>query len=243
MKDQDAKRISRLTAIAMQLQTKRLLTAAYLSDRFGVSVRTIYRDIKALEQAGVPVLTVEGKGFTLMDGYRVPPIMFTEAEAAALITAEQLIMHSTDASLAHEYQKATEKVRAVLQQSTRQRMEVLTDRIAVSPALKQSELSQSLSIIQKALTAYLVLRIDYHARHSDAITVREVEPFALYYSGQESWLLIAYCRLRRDFRMFSLDRITSVKILDEVFEPHQLTLAEYLREKEKNFTTLATPLS
>jgi predicted DNA-binding transcriptional regulator YafY len=227
----------------MQLQSKRLLTAASLSDRFEVSMRTIYRDIKALEQAGIPVLTVEGKGFTLMDGYRVPPIMFTEAEAAALITAEQLIVHSTDASLAHEYQKAIEKVRVVLQQNTRQRMEVLANRIAVSPALKPSGFSRSLSTIQQALTAYQVLQINYHARHTDANTVREVEPFALYYSGQESWLLIAYCRLRMDFRMFSLDRIMSVKLLNEAFEPHRLTLAEYLREKEKNFTTLATPLS
>jgi len=243
MKDQDAKRISRLTAIATQLQTRRLLTAAYLSNRFGVSMRTIYRDVKALEQAGIPVLTVEGKGFTLMDGYRVPPIMFTEAEAAALVTAEQLMMNSTDASLAHEYQKAIEKVRAVLQQSTRQRMEVLTNRIAVSPAVRQSELSHSLSTIQQALTAYRLLEINYHARHSDALSVREVEPFALYYSGTENWLLIAYCRLRCDFRMFSLNRIINVKLLDEVFEPHHLTLDEYLREKEKNFVTLATPLS
>jgi predicted DNA-binding transcriptional regulator YafY len=87
MNDNDIKRVSRLTAIITQLQTKRLLTAAHLSMVFGVSIRTIYRDMKALEQAGVPIMTIEGKGYSLMEGYRVPPVMFTEAEANALISS------------------------------------------------------------------------------------------------------------------------------------------------------------
>jgi predicted DNA-binding transcriptional regulator YafY len=88
----DTKRLSLLTSILTQLQTKRLfLTATDLANKFSVSKRTIYRDIKALEQAGVPILIEEGKGYTIMDGYRIPPIMFTESEANALRTAEQLI--------------------------------------------------------------------------------------------------------------------------------------------------------
>src|SRR6187402_3559676 len=97
MSDNDTKRLSRLTAILMLLQTKRLSTASELASRFMVSNRTIYRDIKALEQAGVPILTEEGKGYLLMEGYRIPPVMFTESEANALITAEQLILKNKDA--------------------------------------------------------------------------------------------------------------------------------------------------
>jgi len=88
MKNTDVKRISRLTAIVTQLQSKRLVTSTELSKKFNVSIRTIYRDIKALEQAGVPVLIEEGKGYTLVEGYKVPPVMFTEGEANALVTAE-----------------------------------------------------------------------------------------------------------------------------------------------------------
>ncbi|MEO7046774.1 MAG: HTH domain-containing protein, partial [Ferruginibacter sp.] len=98
MNDNDTKRLSRLTAILTQLQTKRLLTTSELAKKFSVSSRTIYRDIKALERAGVPILTEEGKGYSLMEGYRIPPIMFTESEANALITAEQLIRKNKDAS-------------------------------------------------------------------------------------------------------------------------------------------------
>ncbi|WP_255577376.1 YafY family protein [Elizabethkingia sp. JS20170427COW] len=92
MQDNDLKRLSRLTAILTKLQTKRLLTASFLAEKFNVSTRTIYRDIKALEDAGVAIITEEGKGYSLMEGYKIPPIMFTENQANALILAEQLVL-------------------------------------------------------------------------------------------------------------------------------------------------------
>ena len=78
MNDNDTKRLSRLVAILTQLQTRRLITSTKLAEKFGVSTRTIYRDLKALEQADVPILTEDGKGYTLMEGYKIPPIMFSE---------------------------------------------------------------------------------------------------------------------------------------------------------------------
>src|SRR5690606_34845709 len=114
MNDNDTKRLSRLTAILTQLQTKRLLTATELAAKFSVSVRTIYRDIRALEQAGVPIITEDGKGYTLIDGYRIPPVMFTEAQANALIAAEQLVLKNKDASFVRDYSEALEKIKAVL---------------------------------------------------------------------------------------------------------------------------------
>nr|WP_290935624.1 HTH domain-containing protein [Haliscomenobacter sp.] len=98
MLENDTKRLSRLTAILTQLQTKRLVTATVLAEKFKVSVRTIYRDIRALEQSGVPILTEEGKGYSLMEGYRLPPVSFSESEANALITAEQFVLKNKDAS-------------------------------------------------------------------------------------------------------------------------------------------------
>src|SRR5687768_13102553 len=108
--DNDTKRLSRLTAILTQLQTKRLITATALANKFKVSIRTIYRDIRALEQSGVPILTEEGKGYSLMEGYRLPPVMFTESEANALITAEKFVVKNKDASFVKEYTEAIEKI-------------------------------------------------------------------------------------------------------------------------------------
>src|SRR4051812_31814969 len=101
--DTETKRLSRLTAILTQLQTKRLITAPELAKKFSVSNRTIYRDIKALEQAGVPIVTEEGKGYSLMEGYRIPPVMLTEKQANALILAEQLVLKNKDASFVKDY--------------------------------------------------------------------------------------------------------------------------------------------
>lgn len=243
MNNNDINRFSRLTAILIQLQTKRLITSTSLAEKFGVSVRTIYRDIKALEQAGVPILTEEGKGYSLMEGYKIPPIMFTESEANALITVEQLVLKNRDTSLIKEYTEAINKVKAVLKYSTKQKVELLSKRIAVSPVLLVTNTSNSLTLIQNALTDFKILNITYHSEYKKEKTERTIEPFALYYSLQESWTLIAYCRLRKDYRMFRLDKILKIKQTELNFTPHKLTLQEYLGEKEKNFKTLDTLLS
>ena len=243
MKDNDTRRLSRLTAILIQLQTKRLVTSTSLAEKFGVSIRTIYRDIKALEEAGVPILTEEGKGYTLMEGYKMPPVMFSENEANALITVEQLVLKNSDLSLIKEYTEAINKIKAVLLYSTKEKAELLSNRIAVSPAISQANTSHSLTLIQHALTTFKVLKIIYRSEQKGETTERRIEPFALYYSMQESWTVIAYCRLRKDYRMFRLDRILKVEPLDVCFKPHKLTLQEYLSAKEKMFITPDIPLS
>ena len=235
MNDNDTKRISRLVAIVTLLQTKRIVTATSLADKFGVSTRTIYRDIKALEQAGVPVLTEEGKGYLLMEGYRIAPVMFTEREANALITAEQLLQKNRDSSFVKEYQQAINKIKAVLLYSTKEKVDLLGSRITVSPAIPQGDSSNSLTAIQDALTGFTVLKIVYRSGPKNQKTERRIEPFAFYYSQEESWVLIAWCRLRKDFRMFRLDRILQIETLDLRFIPHKLTLKDYLENKQKNF--------
>lgn len=243
MNNNDIKRLSRLTAIVTQLQTKRIITSTSLAEKFAVSVRTIYRDIKALEKAGVPILTEDGKGYSLMEGYRIPPIMFSESEANALITIEQLVLKNRDSSLIKEFTKAINKVKAVLLYSTKEKVDLLSKRIAVSPATPAINASNSLTLIQNALTDFKVLSITYHSEHKNEKTERNIEPFALYYSLQESWILIAYCRLRKDYRMFRLDRMLKITQTSLKFTQHKLTLQKYLAEKEKNFKTPDIPLS
>lgn len=226
MNDNDTKRLSRLTAILIQLQTKRLLTASELASKFSVSNRTIYRDIKALEQAGVPILTEEGKGYTLMDGYRIPPIMFTESEANALITAEQLIIKNKDASFVREYTEAIDKIKSVLRNNTKDKANLLSKRVVFRQNADNDRTSNYLSTLQLALTNFNLTKIKYHSTDTNETTERTIEPFAIY-STQENWLLIAYCRLRKDFRIFRFDRIQLLNILTEKFEPHKITLPEY----------------
>jgi predicted DNA-binding transcriptional regulator YafY len=88
---EDKPRLARLTAIITQLQSKRIVTAKGISEKHSVSIRTIYRDIRTLEKSGIPIVIEEGRGYSIKDGYKIPPVMFTQEEANALITAEPLI--------------------------------------------------------------------------------------------------------------------------------------------------------
>ena len=232
MNDNDTKRLSRLTAILIQLQTKRLITATTLADKFNVSVRTIYRDIRALEQSGVPIITEDGKGYSLMEGYRIPPVTFTEREANALITAEQFVLKNKDASFIKDYTEAISKIKSVLRQSTKENANLLSDRIAISQNNSYDRTSNYLSALQLALTNFNLTTIDYQKLETEETTTRIIEPFALL-STQENWLLVAWCRLRKAFRLFRLDRIKNLQIQNERFEPHKMTLKEYFALSEK----------
>jgi len=220
----ETNRLSRLTAILIQLQTKRIMTASELASKFDVSKRTIYRDIKALEQSGVPVLTEEGKGYTLMDGYKVPPVMFTEKQANALILAEQLVLKNNDASFVKDYSEAIDKIKSILRYDIKDKANLLANRTQFNQVINQERNSNNLSDLQNALTNHNLVKIQY-INKEDTVTNRLIEPFALL-SG-ENWYLVAWCRLRKEFRFFRLDRIQKMEILLENFEPHNMTLQEY----------------
>ncbi|WP_247235283.1 YafY family protein [Telluribacter sp. SYSU D00476] len=225
MNDNDTKRLSRLTAILTQLQTKRLLTATNLAEKFNVSIRTIYRDIRALEQAGVPIITEDGKGYSLMEGYKIPPVMFSESQANALILAEQLVLKNKDTSFIKDYIEAIDKIKAVLRPSEKDKANLLADRTRFEQNLNRERNSSNISQLQQALTNFYLVKIDY-TNEQGKTTSRIVEPFALI-STTENWLLIAWCRLRKEFRYFRLDRITRMQVITEKFEQHKMTLQEY----------------
>jgi len=220
----ETNRLSRLTAILIQLQTKRIVTASELANKFNISKRTIYRDIKALEQSGVPVLTEEGKGYTLMDGYKIPPVMFTEKQANALILAEQLVLNSKDASFVKDYSEAIDKIKSILKYTTKDKANILLERTRYDENINRERNSNNLSDLQSALTNYNLVKIEYINKENSP-SIRLIEPFAILNS--ENWYLVAFCRLRNEFRFFRPDRIQKIEILTENFEPHNMTLQEY----------------
>jgi predicted DNA-binding transcriptional regulator YafY len=234
MNDNDTSRLSRLTAILTQLQTKRLITAPALAEKYSVSVRTIYRDIRSLEQSGVPIVTEEGKGYSLMEGYRLPPVHFTESEANALITAEQLVLKNNDASLIEHYTNAMAKIKSVLKYETKDNVELLSNRIASWQSEGKSNAKSPLTALQLAITHFNLSLIEYKSVQNEAITTRIIEPFALYNTADEVWLLVAWCRLRKDFRTFRVDKIVKIEVLKDQFEPHKITIGEYYEKYVKD---------
>lgn len=225
MLDHELTRLSRLVALLTLLQTKSLLSATELARRFSVSTRTIYRDIRTLEQAGVPIVTREGKGYTLLDGYRLPPVMFTRQEAIALLTAEKLAAGLTDTPTAQLTATAMDKLRAALRRSDRDHLESLAPHIQVLGPFDSPSRPNAYQPLVTAITTQRVVRLHYASADADPIKIRDVEPIGLYLGQQ--WHLIAFCRMRQAFRNFRLDRIQQLTIQEEVFAARPETLQHY----------------
>ncbi len=240
--DKEKPRLARLTAIMTQLQSKRIVTANDLAEKHNVSIRTIYRDIRTLEKSGVPILTEEGKGYSIMEDYKIPPVMFTQEEANALITAEQLIKKNKDQSLREQFENAITKIKSVLKYSQKEKAELLNSRIQVRNNRKNNKTSTFLIQLQSTISNYQMVRIEYLSLQKEQ-SQREIEPFALY-TTQDNWILIAYCRLKNDFRAFRIDCIEKLQVLTEQFEPHKMTLQQYLEKcSEKYKDTPDIPLT
>ncbi|HAA15423.1 MAG TPA: DNA-binding transcriptional regulator [Cytophagales bacterium] len=236
---EDKPRLARLTAILTQLQAKKLVTAREIADKHQVSIRTVYRDIRTLELSGIPITTDEGKGYKLPEGYSLPPLLFSEEETNALVTAQQIIANNPDQSLVLSFNAALEKIKAVLRYSQKGTTELLAQRLQVRNYNKTDDTSEHLIFLQKAITQYLLVELTYVSAKEEK-TTRTVEPFALIQT-QENWLLIAYCRLRSGFRSFRLDRMERLVLKSTSFEPHKLTLEDFFEERKKSWESASTP--
>lgn len=220
--------LSRLISILTLLKSKRIVTATELADRYEVSVRTIYRDIRKLEIAGVPIITLEGRGYTLMEGYQVAPVQFTEKQANALITAQHLANQSKDTSFRKEFNEAMIKIKSVFRTSIQEKSELLNDKIVVFDTKQESIASNILSEIQLAITNFNYVEINYKKINDSNISFRKIEPCAMY-STDNKWILIAWCHLRKDMRAFRIDRIQHFKILYDTFEDRKFGFQDYYK--------------
>ena len=226
-------RIDRLTAILVHLQSKRVVTAQEIADRFEISLRTVYRDVRALEEAGVPIGAETGKGYFIMEGYHLPPVMFTQEEANALVLGSKLIESKADESIKKYFREAMLKIKSVLKTREKDNLEHLEMQIEVtaSPSVEEGRFPNNfLADIQKALVERVLLRFDYYASYSGANTSRDVEPLGLVFYGNR-WHLLGYCRLRQAYRDFRTDRIVKLQKLDEAYDlSSRMPFKEFLEE-------------
>jgi predicted DNA-binding transcriptional regulator YafY len=235
-------RIDRVTAILIQLQSKRIVKAQEIADRFNISLRTVYRDVKALDEAGVPVIGEAGVGYSIMEGYRLPPVMFTREEATAFLTAEKLVEKLTDVSTRKNYGTAMLKVKAVLRLTEKDYLEDMEQHIEVIAnqyVPKRSNDTIHLQQVLQSIAAKKVLQLDYFANHNQQQSNRDVEPVGIYYLG-ENWYMVAYCRLCKDYRTFKFGSINKLTMMDVHFEKLHPSLKTFLNKvsKEKNLQTV-----
>lgn len=217
-------RTDRLVAMVMFLQGRRVVRARELAERFEVTERTVYRDISALSEAGVPIAGEAGVGYTLMRGYQLPPVMFSADEASALFVGGELVKQFTDASLHEPMASALDKLRAVLPRDRQDHVEKLVRHTVVlgqsGRTAPETAGQRWLAPVQQGVVLRRVLRLAYRGRDRDEDTQRDVEPLGVVFYGG-AWYLVAWCRLRVDYRHFRVDRIRRLELRAETFPPRE----------------------
>lgn len=211
-------RTDRLYAIVecLRAQAPRARTAHALAERFEVSVRTIERDLLALQEAGVPIWATRGPGggYSLDPSMTLPPLKLTPEEAAAVAVA----LHAVVAlPLPSAGRSALQKLITAMSPAGRQSTRSLVERIYVLP--EESIVDERvIAAIETALTNSRLLAIDYEDASGNRTTGRPVEPVGLL-SSERGWYLLGWCRHRNAVRFFRFDRILEARVTDEQVTP------------------------
>jgi predicted DNA-binding transcriptional regulator YafY len=188
------------------------MRAEDVAQQFSVSVRTVYRDIAALSEAGFPIVGTPGDGYVLASGAHLRPLAVTPEEAEALVMAARLMQQSGDKALQAHLGSALLKLEGALSPEALSRVKRQYVTVRVPDAVDAGPLS----IILDAVHHRRVLRVAYAGLRRQDTTERDVEPLGLVRSGA-FWLMAAWCRLREDVRVFRSDRVLSASPTGETF--------------------------
>lgn len=227
-------RFDRIVAMLIHLQSGRVVKAQEMAVRFGVSLRTIYRDIRSLEACGVPILGEAGLGYSLMEGYRLPPVMFTREEADSFVAAGKLMQKFSDKTLEAHYQSALYKVKSVLRGTAKDRVAALEAQVWVhaDDQLFNNSLPDALSILFESIAEKKQVTLQYQNLFSEERVHRIIEPVGIF-NENNFWYVYAYCLLRHDYRQFRIDRMLQLKRTETPFIKEHLNLDAYKRKKKE----------
>ena len=220
------RRADRLFQLVQLIRGRRLSTAAFLAERLEVSLRTVYRDVADLQHQGVPIEGEAGVGYRLGSGFELPPLMFTQAEANALVIASRVAQAWIDGALARDVESALGKILSVLPPVARVAAEA---QALFAPGTGLDARTQAtLKALRDAVQVQRLVRLAY-LDLGNQLSERRVRPLACLYWGKV-WTLSAWCELREDFRTFRIDRISACDLLDETYPQESgKTLADLMR--------------
>lgn len=213
-------RTDRLLALVLELRVRGSCRAEDLAQTFGTSKRTIYRDIQALNEAGVPVVALMGEGYRLADGYFLPPLAFTEDEATLLLLGLSAVAGSFDRDYRAAIEAARRKIQSVLSDRVRERTEVLQNSLLLGniQTIPPTEL-EALRLLRRAIYTGRTVRFRYFSRHpgEGKVSLREADPYTVA-CLDGVWYLSGYCHLRQDRRFFRLSRMEDLQLTPRGFD-------------------------
>ena len=221
-------RMERLIAIITHLQSRKYVTAEKIAEKFSISVRTVYRDIKALCESGIPIGFEAPKGYFIAQGYFLPPVSFTAEEANALLLMESLARGFADRSIQKHYTSALSKVKAGMRSGQKDNIEALSDNIRMQIPACTDQNYEYLSLIQTAISDKRTIEIEYQ-NSKEENSKRKIEPIGLIFYAF-SWHVIGWCHMRKDYRDFRVSRIINLRCLDIPFiKTEHIALSEYMQ--------------
>ena len=238
MLDESPKRFDRIVAILIQLQSKRIVKAQELAERFEVSLRTIYRDIRSLEASGVPIYSEAGVGYSLVDGYRLPPVMFTREEASSFIAAEKLMETFIDKELGKQFASALFKIKSVLKNTDKDWISSIESKVIIqqpSMHLFNEKVPDAMHILFKSIADKTQVKLSYQAFDADS-SERIIEPVGVFHDNN-NWYIFGFCHLRKDYRQFRADRIQGIEKTEVSFLKEHNSLETYLTKEKECPTT------
>lgn len=229
------KKIDRIIALLTQLQSKRILKAQILAERFDVSIRTIYRDIETLQAAGVPIIGEAGTGYSIMEGYRLPPVIFSKEEAISFLAAEKMLQQYMNNTLYEYYTTALTKIKAVLKWTEKDLLDRLDAQMTIVPNTSNvpNTLPTTMENTLDAIGHGRKILIHYKKPSDELPMERIVEPIGVFLENNH-WYLIAFCELRIDYRQFRLDRVLYIKDCGEVSGRVHKPLNEFITSINSN---------
>lgn len=213
-------KIDRLVSIIMILLEKQRIGAIELANQFEVSVRTIYRDIDAINMAGIPVRSIPGVGggFEIMPNYKIDKKVFSTAELSTILMGLSGLANTIRGD---ELENALAKVKSFIPAEKAKDIEFKANQIHIdmNPWFNNKNICTNIELVQFALQERQILSFDYIDQHGNR-TNRNVEPHQLVMKSS-NWYLYGYCHKRNDFRLFRLSRILNMKTLKETFEQRE----------------------
>ncbi|EEL41619.1 YafY family transcriptional regulator [Bacillus toyonensis] len=235
-------RTDRLLAILIELQRRQTVTAQSLAEKFETSIRTIYRDMDALNESGVPIYSMPGYGYSLMDGYFLPPIQLTPEEAVTLLLGGDYIEKTFTSSFSVHARSAKEKLEVILPTDQKKKVEGLRGTFRfLSPIFsnqqaEQEKLENQLFLLQEAIQNEQAISFSYRKPRETTKIERTVHPYGLVnISG--IWYIVAHCLLRKQIRNFRLDRMDTLQQKQEFFtKPKDFSLQDYQPENNRIVT-------
>ena len=225
-------RIDRLIAVLTTLQSNRHITAKFIADKYDISERTVYRDLKALGEIGVPISFDSYKGYSILQGFFLPPISLTSEEANSLILISALSEKFTDEATKIHVKNAIAKITVGLSEDKKEKTGFLQSQIKIYTPPNETDLSNYLTETQNAIITKQILHITY-TNNKNEKSSREIEPIGLtFYSNQ--WHLIAWCWKRNAYRDFKVKMINQLESLAKSFRKlDHLDINEYIKSLEQ----------